>query len=59
MAADADQLVGAIWDTSSRGRVSTAGGFGSITGFLRTLRHEIARSGLGPCEERGGLATSA
>ncbi|HEX4692836.1 MAG TPA: hypothetical protein VH276_19205 [Solirubrobacteraceae bacterium] len=58
MAADADQLVRAIWDTSSRGRYFAANGLGSITGFLRTMRHDIARSGLGPCE-RGLLATSA
>ena len=58
MAADADQLIRTIWDTSSRGRYFTANGIGSITGFLRTMRHDIARSGLGPCE-RGQLATSA
>jgi hypothetical protein len=58
MAADADQLVRTIWDTSSRGRYFAANGVGSITGFLRTMRHDIVRSGLGPCE-RGRLATSA
>ena len=58
MAADADQLVRAIWDTSSRGRYFAANGLGSITGFLRTMRHDIARSGLGPCA-RGLLATRA
>jgi hypothetical protein len=58
LAADADQLERSIWDTSSRGRHYTANGVGSITGFLRSMRREIARSALGPCE-RGGLATSA
>ena len=58
IAADADQMVRTIWDTSSRGRYLTANGIGSITGFLRTMRRDIARSGLGPCE-RGLLATSA
>jgi hypothetical protein len=58
MAADADQLVRSIWDTSSRGRYLIANGLGSITGFLRTLQRDIARSGLGPCG-RGLLATSA
>jgi hypothetical protein len=50
LAADADQLVRSIWDTSSRGRYFTANGLGSITGFLRTMRRDITRSGLGPCE---------
>jgi hypothetical protein len=58
LAADADQLVRNIWDTSDRGRHYAANGLGSITGFLRSMRREIARSALGPCA-RGGLATSA
>jgi hypothetical protein len=58
LAADADQLVRSIWDTSSRGRHYTANGVGSITGFLRTMRQDIARSALGPCEQ-GLMVTSA
>jgi hypothetical protein len=58
MAADADQLIRTIWDTSSRGRYFAANGIGSITGFLRTMRREIATTGIGPCEH-GLLATSA
>jgi hypothetical protein len=58
LAADADQLERNIWDTSSRGRHDTANGVGSITGFMRTMRRDIARSALGPCEP-GRLVTSA
>lgn len=58
LAADADQLVRSIWDTSSRGRHYAANGIGSITGFLRTMRQDIARSAIGPCV-RGLLVTSA
>ena len=58
IAADADQMVRTISDASGPGATVTANGIGSITGFLRTMRRDIARSGLGPCE-RGLLATSA
>jgi hypothetical protein len=58
LSADADALVRGLWDASRKGRHVTGGGAGSITGFLRALRRELLRTGLGACGS-GGLSTRA